>query len=518
MKISRKFKLFILVFVILLLVSGVVWLQQSQKSQAIAGNKTHASAVNDTGKKKVHFSVPSGNYPGGKVKVAISGNVGKGTIHYTLDGSSPTESSKVYTQPLLIKKNTVMKAAVIVNGKVKSTISATYLVEKAKLPAFSIITDPDNLWSKDKGIYVPGLHPQGKYPYKGANYWQDWGIPVDFDYIKNGKLAYKATAELKIFGGETRTLPQRSFAVSAKKKYGTKTFKYSFFPENGLSEYDSFVLRNGGQDFNKTHILDGMVSTLAQGLNIDTQAYRPVVVYLNGDYWGIYDLREKINTSFLADHHQGVDKKDIDLLEANAIVKDGSNSDYLNLINFIKTHNLSDQNNYLEAVKQIDTSSLIDYIVTELYIGNSDWPSHNYRYWKAKGDFSKWRWIIYDSDLSFGDYKEDTVKRFVDYKGKGDDSLYISYLFRELMKNQQFRSEFKNRADYLLTHTFQSDQVIQTIDNIRKQVEPEMPTHLKKWGGTMKDWENNVNQLKEFAQNRPQYLKEYLNNLYNTFQ
>jgi hypothetical protein len=499
------------------MLSGVIWMLQLNTSQAhIAEKKTQTSAMDTNGKVNIQFSNPSGNYPG-KVKIAITGNTEKGTIHYTLDGSSPTGRSKEYTKSFVIIKNTVIKAAVIVKGKVESPISATYLVDKATLPAFSIITDPDNLWSKDKGIYVTGLHPSGKYPYKGANYWQDWGIPVDFDYISNGKMAYRATAELKIFGGETRTLPQRSFAVYAKKQYGTKTFKYPFFPEKGFSEYNNFVLRNGGQDFNKTHILDGMVSTLAQGTNIDSQSYRPVVVYLNGDYWGIYDLREKINTSFLAANHKGVDKKDIDLLESNAMVKVGSNKDYLDLIDFIKSHNISNQNNYRVVANQIDIANFIDYIVTELYTGNTDWPSHNYRYWKAKGDFTKWRWIIYDSDQSFGDYRGNTVERFVNYKGKGDDSLYISYLFRELLKNHQFRTEFKNRADYLLSHNLQPDQVIKTLDKIVKQVEPEMPSHIKKWGGTIVDWETDVNQLKDFAQHRPQFLKDYLNNLYNSF-
>jgi hypothetical protein len=385
------------------------------------------------------------------------------------------------------------------------------------LPAFSITTDPENLWSEEKGIYILGKNASKKYPYKGANYWQDWGIPVDIDYSENGQSVYKEAAELKIFGGETRTLPQRSFALTAKEKYGSKTFDYPFFPEKTFSQYNSFVLRNGGQDFAKTHMLDGLVSTLIQKTTIDYQAYRPVVVFLNNKYWGLYDLREKVDDDFLAANH-GVKKKDIELLEANALEKEGSNKDYLALINFIKGHDLKDAQNYLQVTKQIDMENFMDYVITELYIANTDWPSHNIRFWKAKGSYDKWRWIVYDSDLSFENYRENTVARMLNYQGKGDGSLYISYLFREFMKNGQFRNDFMKRVDYHLTNTFQPDRVVATIHTLSKKIEPEMPNHLKKWGGTMAEWKQNVNKLVIFAENRPQYLKKDLKAMFDTYQ
>ncbi|EKN69242.1 hypothetical protein BABA_11026 [Neobacillus bataviensis LMG 21833] len=391
------------------------------------------------------------------------------------------------------------------------------VIENAALPAFSITTDPDNLWSKEKGIYILGDHASSKYPYKGANYWQDWSIPVDVEYIEHSKAVYSVSAEMAIFGGETRTLPQRSFALFAKKKQGSKTFNFPLFPEKALDKYKSFVLRNGGQDFAKTHMLDGLVSTLVRDTTIDHQAYRPVVVYLNDEYWGIYDLREKIDDNFLAANH-GVKKKDVDLLEANAIEKDGSNKDYLQLIDFIKKNHVMDADNYNQVKKQMDMDNFIDYVITELYIANTDWPSHNIRFWKAKGEFDKWRWILYDSDLSFDNYQENTVDRLFTYKGKGDDSLYISFLFRELMKNDQFRKEFRSRADYHLAETFQPERVIATITKLQKQIEPEMPNHLEKWGGEMAEWELNVSKLKEFAENRPHYLKKDLEKLFDTLQ
>jgi hypothetical protein len=427
-------------------------------------------------------------------------------------GREASKSDTKLQQKTLVKSKPENKT-----GAKPSGSSVKILDASSHLPVFSITTDPEHLWSEDKGIYVRGQSASRKYPYKGANYWQDWAIPVDIDYFETGKSSFKTKAELKIFGGETRTLPQKSFALYAKQKYGSKTFEYPFFPEKNLSGYKTFVLRNGGQDFNKTHILDGMVSILVQGTNIDDQSYRPVVVYLNGDYWGIYDLREKIDVAYLAANHIGVKKKDIDLLEANAIVKEGSSQDYLDLIDFIKTHDLAIAKNYDEVTKKVDIENFIDYIMSQLYIANTDWPSHNYRYWKAKGDFTKWRWIIYDSDLSFGDYQDHTVERLINYKGNGDDSLYISFLFRELMKNKQFRADFKQRSDYLLSNTFQPDRVIETINTIRKQVEPEMPNHLKKWGGTIVDWEQNINNLIDFAQKRTQYLKQDLNRLYTTY-
>ncbi|WP_042461036.1 CotH kinase family protein [Neobacillus dielmonensis] len=397
----------------------------------------------------------------------------------------------------------------------KTTASKDF--EESNFPVFSIKTNPDNLWSKEKGIYILGDHASTQYPYKGANYWQEKRIPVEIEIKEPGKDLFKASAELEIFGGETRTLPQKSFALFAKKEDGKKSFDYPLFPEKELHDYESFVLRNGGQDFARTHMVDGLVSTLVKDTEIDFQAYRPVVVYLNEEYWGIYDLREKINDAFLADNH-GVKKKDIDLLEADAVEKEGSNKDYLQLIDYIKNHDLKDQDHFNYVKNQIDIENFMDYVITELYIANNDWPSHNIRYWKAEDEYDRWRWIIYDSDLSFENYQENTVERLYNYKGKGDDSLYISFLFRELIKNEQFRKELSDRADYHLTQTFQPERVIGTINKIRQQLEPEMPNHLEKWEGNLDDWRANVQELQNFAQKRPQYLKKYLTELFDTLQ
>ncbi len=378
------------------------------------------------------------------------------------------------------------------------------------LPIFSLTTDPKNLWSEEKGIYILGKNASTNYPYKGANYWKDVKVPVDINYLEQGKYLFTESAKLAIFGGETRTLPQKSFAL-----YGE--FNYPLFKNKQIYVYKNFVLRNSGQDFAKTHLLDGFVSTLVQETNIDVQAYRPVTVFLNDDYFGIYDLREKIDRNFLMANHD-VNKKDIDLLESDALEKEGSNEDYLQLIQFIKQHNLSNEKNYDYVTKQIDIENLTDYIITELYIANTDWPSHNIRFWKAKEPFNKWRWIIYDSDVSFNNYKENTIARLLAYKGDGDDSLYISFLFRELIKNATFQNYFQRRTNYHLTHTFAQNNVIEVIRKLKKEIEPEMPRHLAKWGGTMAEWEKNVEKLEEFAKKRPLYFKNYLQEMYGTLE
>ena len=508
MKIYRIFTISILLIAILL-AAVYFWISENgrEQIQPAGGNQNGSSG-------SIQFSVPSGIYKG-MVEVVIEGGPKEGTIHYTLDGTKPDRRSPVYKKPLTIREDTVVQAAVISGNALAETASATYLVEASTLPVFSIITDPENLWSKDKGIYITGVHASKKYPYKGANYWQDWEIPVEIDYLEKGKNVYSVSAGMKIFGGETRTLPQKSFALYAKSKYGSKKFYYPLFPGKNISEYNTFVLRNGGQDFSKTHLRDGLVSTLVKDTNIDYQEYRPVVVYLNGTYWGIYDLREKIDDDFLAANHPGVKKKKIDLLEGKAVEKQGSNQDYLDLIDFIKNNNLKNSVNYRRVSEEIDINNFIDYVVAELYFANTDWPSHNYRYWKANGNFSKWRWIIYDGDLTFGDPRENTVVRFVNYHESGDNSLTLPNLFRELLKNEQFRRDFRERADYHLANTFRPERVIETARTLKRQIQPEMPRHLEKWGGTMAEWEQNTAKIETFAKERPQHLKRYLDELYS---
>lgn len=467
-------------------------------------------------------SAPRPSMPGGfyaeAILLALEASEKQGVIRYTLDGSEPTKASPVYKDSLAIKETTVVKARTYLSDKSSSpVVTATYFIGQSQsLAVFSLSTEPDNLWSNQKGIYVKGPNASSNSPYLGANFWEDWKIPIHLEFLEtDGKLRFESDLSAEIFGGNTRALPQKALALSTGKKSSQK-IDAPLFPGQNIPSMHAIILRNSGQDFNRTHFLDGLVATLLKDTGLDVQAYRPVVVYLNAQYWGIHDLREKIDETFLASHHQ-VDEKDIDLLESDAIVKHGSNVSYLSLINYIQTHDLKQADAYDYVTSQLDVTNFIDYHISETFIANVDWPDHNIRYWRTSEDGSKWKWIVYDTDQSFGDPATPSLHRILSSKKKmkEKDLLLSPAILQQLLKNEKFRTLFLTRFSFHLKNTFQPDRVLSVIDQIYNQMKPEMGRHLEKWGGSITEWEANVESLRQFAKARPSYMRTQLQEEFN---
>ncbi|OXM86657.1 CotH kinase family protein [Paenibacillus rigui] len=380
----------------------------------------------------------------------------------------------------------------------------------SRLPVVVIKANPDDLWSQDRGIYEMGEHASSKYPYKGANFWADRSIPVEMTLrAPDGEVQATGQGDAKIFGGNTRTLPQKALAVD----FGKKGLNYPLFPQfKEIGTYHSIVLRNSGQDFAKTHFRDGMVSELLLPTGIDAQAYRPVIVYYNEKYMGVHDLREKIDTAFLADHHGG-DAKQIDLLESNGTVKSGDREDFNSLLQLLDTGDVGNPETYRQIGQRIDIQNFIDYIVTEVYIANTDWPGHNIRYWKSSASGSKWRWIVYDTDESFINSQDDTLLRLIASKkaqNTNKPAHLAPYMLNKLLQNEEFHQLFIERFAYHMNHTFDPEHVVSVITAIEEELAPEMPEHLQKWGGTMEQWRSKVEEMKHFAKERPSFMFKQL--------
>lgn len=498
-----------------LVISGILiylWLSPATSVPNLSNPSQNTHQDSSVPPSKLQLSLPGGFYAEG-ISLALEASEKQDVIRYTLDGSEPTTTSPVYKNSLELKQTTVVKARTYSADQSSGPlVTATYFIGQSHpLAVFSLSTEPDNLWSNEKGIYVKGPKASSKSPYTGANFWEDWKIPVHLEFFETGgslQLTSDVTAE--IFGGNTRALPQKALALTAGKKVGQK-LEAPLFPGQDIPSPHAIILRNSGQDFKQTHFLDGLVATLLKDSGLDVQAYRPVVVYLNAQYWGIHDLRERIDESFLASHHH-VEEKDINLLESNAIVKHGSNADYLSLMNYVQTHDLKKADAYNYVSSQLDITNFIDYHIAETFIANVDWPDHNIRYWRSSEQGSKWKWIVYDADQSFGDPATPSLHRIMTgkKKTKEKDLLLSPALLQQLIKNDTFRDQFLTRFSFHLQHTFQSDRVVSVIDQIYNQMKPEMERHLEKWGGSMEEWEGNVDHLREFAKARPTYMRTQL--------
>ncbi|MEJ2627110.1 MAG: CotH kinase family protein [bacterium] len=468
------------------------------------------------------FSVTGGLYTQGTV-LYLSTSVPNASIHYTEDCSQPTAQSPVYSSPLLIDETKVVRARVYGSGYMPSSIiTHTYLItENLSLPVVSLSTAPVNLWDDQYGIYAMGSNAEPEPPYYEANFWQDWERPIHIEFFdRDGTYLYSGSGGILIFGGWSRAKPQKSLALYARREYGPETFDYPFFPDKPIQSFQSLVLRNSGNDWGFSMFRDPLMQGLVKSTSLVVQAYRPVIVYLNGEYWGIYNLREKLNEHYIASNY-GFDPNNLDILEYYEAVIQGESDHYLQMINYIISHDLSIPQNYDVVKVDMDVDNFIDYQVAQIYFDNTDWPGTNIKFFRPRTEYGLWRWLLFDTDACFGLYDDlaymhNTLEFATDPDGPPfPNPPWSTLLIRHLLENIEFRNSFINRfADYMNT-IFTPDEVIDHIDSLKIQIENEMENHFTKWGGYMSSWRNEVELMREFARHRKGYVQEHILDKFN---
>ena len=386
-----------------------------------------------------------------------------------------------------------------------------------KLPVFSLTTEPVNLWDTLTGIYVFGTNFSYEVPYYGANFHQDWERPVHVElYWTDGSKRLDQDAGIKIAGAWSRSNDQRSFALHARNAYGKKYFETKLFDELDINRFKSFVLRDSGNDFGGTHFRDAFITHLVAKNNIDIQAYQPAVVYVNGEYWGILNIREKLNEYYVESHYPHVDHDKVDLLVADSkagmVASEGDLTDYKAMMDFINTHDLTDNANYQQVVAQIDVDEYIEYLVSEIYGGNDDWPHNNVKMWKSKKNGGHWRWMLYDTDQSYHiwDREEDNVaynklEKCLTEKGKNGDT-WSNVMLRNMVKNTTFRNELVNRFADRMNREFLPSNITHLVDSLYNNIQDEIGFHNDRW------WLNRDkgDGIKDFANSRPANMRNHL--------
>lgn len=460
------------------------------------------------------FSVKTGVYDGTQTVELITADP-DASIYYTLDGTLPKQDSIPYTGPIPIGQTTAIRAIAYREGYLPSSaVCSTYLVgEEFDLPVVSLVTDPANLFDPETGIYMDGPGWTEPKPHYGANYWQDWERPAHIQLIEtDGTVGISQDVGIRIFGAYSRAYNKKSFSVIARGEYGKRAFDYQVFPGLPYTDYKGLLLRNGGQDYDLSLIRSQLQTDLIQAVSdIDIQTGRKSILFINGQYWGIYDLMEKLNEHFIAQHHEA-DPDAIDLLEGEGGVVMGSNEEYTALIEYVKTHDLSVRENYEYVADRIDIDNYIDWCTIEMYVANRDLS--NIKFWKSRSIDGKWRWILYDLDWGFYHMPQHGPKEFMDIfssflntKGYGsndnDNSLILG-----LLANEGFRQRFIGRFVYHCTVTFDPDKVLRRIDELAAQIEPYLQRNIDTWPTpqelTMQTWEEKeLKVLKEYAIERP---------------
>ncbi len=475
---------------------------------------------------EVTFNNPGGFYDM-SVMVEMAADTGDFRIYYTTDGSSPSVNSTQYNGPIELTATTVLKACIITADSQPGKITTdTYLIDTHHdLPVISISSDPKNFWDNDSGIYVLGDSYESEYPYFGANFWEDWEREVHIEFFEiDRERAFAMDAGVKIFGGYSRALPMKSLAIFARGKYGDGKINHQLYPDLDIDEFENMVLRSSANDFDYTMLRDGFMQGLVEGTHIDVQGYRPAVVYLNGAYWGIHNIREKLNEHYVASHHN-VDPDNIDLLESHGKANHGDAEEWWELYDFIENNDMQNSNNYEFVKAKIDIENFIEYYVAEIYFDNTDWPGNNIKYWKEKSNTGKWRWMLYDTDFGFGlysnfgynerkRYKHNTLAFALASNGPGwPNPPWSTLLLRKFMENHFFKRKFVNYFCDFLNTRFDPENVVFSLDEATAVIAMEMEAHINRWPaiGSVNKWQSNLAVMKQFGIYRAGYCFAHLN-------
>jgi hypothetical protein len=479
---------------------------------AVDGYQDYSNAV-------VEMSIPGGFYDS-NITLDLSTISENAEIRYTVDGSEPTQSSILYTSAVSIDTTTVVRARIFEGNMFLGSINTqTYFIDVAKnLPVISLSTDPDNYFDDDIGIYVEGIDKSFVY----YNYKQDWERPVHIElYETNGSRGFSIDCGVKISGFMIRDHAQKPFALFARPKYGYSKIDYQIFPDLPITEFKSITLRNGGNEFyavGLTRFRDSLCHSLVKNTNIDIMAFSPAKVFLNGVYWGHYNIREKQNEDYLASHHN-IDPDNVDMLEFTAgpdlkpflSVIEGDSLHYKAMEHYIVNNDMSDPANYEYIKTQMDIENFIDYNIAEMYLANVNWSAHNVKFWRPRTPNGKWRWILCDLDWGLT-YPEAKM-----FEPSSDSKIffgeqYMALLFN-LLDNKEFKYNLLNRfGDYINT-IFSPDIVIQRMNEIKALLEPGMQNHITRWKDreivlnekieSMDDWNSSIARIEEFAVQRP---------------
>lgn len=462
--------------------------------------------------KKPEFSIESGYY-NENIQVQITNQEPGDTIKFSLDGGWLVDTSEIYSDVILIDSTSVLRAQIFKSGFLPGDVASnTYFIDfETELSVISISLNPHDLWDWDEGIYVMGPNANPSFPFKGANFWMDWEKPANIEFFnKNKNLGFELEADIKIHGGFSRAKPMKSLRILTSGKYDQSEINYQIFEDKDIQKFNRLILRNSGQDYNDTHFRDALIHKIVQDkTNILVQDYEPAVVFLNGEYWGIHNIREKIDRFYISENF-GIHVDSTELLKENHMVVEGDLNHYVKMIDYIRNLTVVDSIVYDSISKLIHIDNYTDYFIAEMYFVNSDgWPGHNTKYCRAANDTARWHYILTDTDFCLGLYSQV-------YKNELYRVLYANFPFshnhwpfRKLLLNNNYKRYFINRSADMYNTMLLPFNVMEQVDLFKNCLSPEMDRHMTRWEGSYAEWETNVNVVMEFAQNRLGYIWQH---------
>jgi len=409
---------------------------------------------------------------------------------------------------------TVIRARAVLPGdQLGPVVSASYFVGvPAELPMISLIVDPGDLWDPERGIYAN--------PFERGDAWER---PADVTYVdKDRRSGFHVPAGVRIHGHHSRGFDKKSLRLYFRQEYGASRLEYRLFAGSEVRSFKRLVLHNGGHDcqnaprWNATLMRNQLADRLALELDGYATHSQPALVFINGESWGIYHIRERIDNRFLADHY-GIESADFlespeNISEWDILVGDRENWDHL--LQFAEAHDLADANNYAYVQSQVDIANFIDYNILQIYAANIDWPLRNVHQFRPRVQGGQWHWMFWDSDHGFGlnpygvPVNSNFIARVLDYSAPetgGRDVL----LLRKLLENPVFLGQFLSRTADLLNTTLAPQSVIAHIDALAAELEPDIAYEIMRWPRSG-HWESHVQELRDFARRRPDIVRQHV--------
>ena len=342
----------------------------------------------------------------------------------------------------------------------------------------------------------------------------EWERPMNIEFYELDNTGINQQAGIRTHGGNGRRFQQKCVKIYAREEYGKKRFKHKFFETIPINNFKHLVLKPFAASWNQSGVNDHICNQIASQLNLESLASRPVVLYLNGEYWGIYYIHERPDERYLEDHY-GVDIDHVNIMANWVDVADhGTAANFIDLFRWVEEADLTTPEDYAYFESHVDIDNFIDYQIFEMFIENCDWPANNMRCWQE--DNGPWRWIFYDGDaclLWMTFYAFDNAV----YDG---DSIWPSsasstLFFRKLLENEDFQSRFISRFQELLNTSFSDEVTSPIFEEIKLRIEPEVPLQSERFGfpESMEEWASDMDKVEYFLRARPNCVLDPLNDL-----
>jgi len=498
-------------------------------------------------------NMPGDGDKGGKIKPnAVTQDITEENILALAAGGGGNSTSSAPAENVF--KGTVVKAAVFsASGEILSGISSqSYFVSEdiftryGNLPFVSIVTDADNFYDSESGIYA-------NYNQSGS----DWERPVYFEMFEaDGTSVISQSMGVRINGGTTRSLAQKALRFYSRASYDEENSSIDYelfegltksYSDDILTSFKRIILRSSGNDNSGSLFRDALMQSLVSDLNVDTQASRPCIAFVNGEFWGIYNIRERYDDHYFANHYD-IDKDNVAVLEiasnnSTPEVNEGDESDlafYNEMRDFFDSSSLTSDENYKKAQEYLDIDNFIDYYITNIYSGNTDWPGNNNVFWRYKTDNGgydstavwymdgRFRWVIKDMDWGFGlqtTQSNNTLLHALNESssssgegrnqggGMGFTSAESTLFFSKLLENEEFKATFINRFCDIMNTNYDVDTVVAAIDAMKAEIEPAISEQANRYPSSVSSvssWETSINKMIQFAQERTGYMQGFL--------